>query len=1167
MKKFLFVLLAVISVAVSAQNYRKGALYNVSGIPTQYKGQVFTITEISGQWRIIDPFKHQALRQGEKGLEYGEENGSDEQQKFNPSFLKKLKISEANTFGSDEAATYRFRSVADPTMVLGDGDDGGNNTKIRAEKQDSLNRGQYWTIKTLKRDQHLIGGAFYDTNFDDGGDNKSLQWLLQWPANPKHPGNALMKIEPVGKYYRIVSYNKKKMFTIADGMMKITDINDKDKNSLFTIEEVEKPKIAAPIWEDETVFAINKLPGIATYMPYANTEEMRSDADYYRTPWTEPQSSLYQSLDGTWDFHFISKGINSMDELSSLTTNLSSLNWDKIPVPSCWEMQGYDRPIYCNVEYPHSNTPPYIKARPGYNDGGQNYAINPVGIYRRTFSVPEEWQQIGKRTIIHFGGIYSSAVLYINGQQVGYTQGSNNVSEFDLTKYLKPGDNEMVVVVHRWCDGSYLECQDMFRMSGIFRSVYVYNVPAKSIRNHVIKTTPADNGTWTVTLSVDNSKVDATARLFDPDGQLIGTKNIIDGKAEFTVENLYLWSAEIPDLYTLEVAQDGMAFSTKVGLRTVEIKNSLLYVNGQRILLKGTNRHDTDPMYGRTVPVSRMLQDVTMMKQNNINCIRTSHYPNDARMYAMYDYFGLYCCDEADLEDHANQSISDMKSWIPAFCDRINRLVTRDINHPCVLMWSMGNESGAGSNFKDCYDTAKALDSTRPVHYEGTRTNKPYGGSLYSDFYSKMYPSMDWMNENTSNLDKPMFLCEYAHAMGNAIGNLDKYVASMKESNATIGGCIWDWVDQSIYEPKEIKQGIYRLHTGYDFPGPHQGNFCCNGIVTGERDYTAKLAEVKGAYQNISFSIVGDKTVIKNDFAFRTLEGLDLEVQVMDSGKIKRTKTMALPAVIPGGDISMSMIPPRKSKGELMLIYRIREHNATPYSEAGHVIAQYQQTVFVPNDLKEVPVQQQEVSDAEGLQFKFQPYRYVENDRGGMGSDNAEYKITYTKLKGNRADVTVTITPNDDNLRRAGVACQLDSTMNNVKWYGLGPWENYPDRYNGVLMGRYNSKQVSNWMEPYMNPQSTGDRFAREITLTDAKGHGYRIECPEGVYFSAIPYTDQQLADAKHQWELKPQGYINLQIDRELRGLGNASCGPGPMQQYIIQKGEPIKYTFRVTKL
>lgn len=321
-----------------------------------------------------------------------------------------------------------------------------------------------------------------------------------------------------------------------------------------------------------------------------------------------------------------------------------------------------------------------------------------------------------------------------------------------------------------------------------------------------------------------------------------------------------------------------MAFSTKVGLRKVEIKNSLLYVNNQRVFLKGVNRHDTSAKHGRAVTIDEMLRDVTLMKQNNINTIRTSHYPNDARMYAMYDYYGLYTVDEADLEDHANQSISDRKSWIPAFVDRIDRMVLRDRNHASVVMWSLGNEAGAGANFKDCYEAAKALD-TRPVHYEGTRISLPYGGERYSDFYSKMYPGMNWMHQNTSNLDKPMFLCEYAHAMGNAIGNLSEYWDVMENSNATIGGCIWDWVDQSIYNPQLMKQGIYRLTTGYDYPGPHQGNFCCNGVINSLRQESAKLKEVKAAHQFVKFTLNSiDKAkntaqvTLRNAYAFQNLQ-------------------------------------------------------------------------------------------------------------------------------------------------------------------------------------------------------------------------------------------------------------------------------------------------------
>ena len=350
----------------------------------------------------------------------------------------------------------------------------------------------------------------------------------------------------------------------------------------------------------------------------------------------------------------------------------------------------------------------------------------------------------------------------MNGQYVGYTQGSNNVSEFDITKYLNKGhENRLAVQVFRWSDGSYLECQDMFRMSGIFREVYLYSTPKMAVRDHYITSTididpeQMAMAKVNVQLTLDNrdhlkGKKTIVAKIFNPEGVEIQEERVDMSGADGTkasiqldVPNAALWSAEIPNLYTLRIVQqndkgeDEMAFATKVGLRKVEVKNSLLYVNNQRVLLKGVNRHDTSAKHGRAVTVDEMLRDVTLMKQNNINTIRTSHYPNDARMYAMYDYYGLYTVDEADLEDHANQSISDRKSWIPAFVDRIDRMILRDRNHPCVIMWSLGNEAGAGANFKDCYEAAKQLD-TRPVHYEGTRISLPYGGERYSDFYSKM---------------------------------------------------------------------------------------------------------------------------------------------------------------------------------------------------------------------------------------------------------------------------------------------------------------------------------------------------------------------------------------------------------------------------------------------
>ncbi|MDE6510250.1 MAG: DUF4981 domain-containing protein, partial [Muribaculaceae bacterium] len=384
-----------------------------------------------------------------------------------------------------------------------------------------------------------------------------------------------------------------------------------------------------------------------------------------------------------------------------------------------------------------------------------------------------------------------------------------------------------------------------------------------------------------------------------------------------SVRCVYYNGAEHPDLYTLTVTQkdrdrEEMAFSTKIGLREVKIDGSLLYINGKRVFLKGTNRHDTSPVNGRAVTVDEMLTDALLMKRNNVNTVRTSHYPNDPRFYAMLDHFGLYAVDEADLEDHANQSISDRQSWIPAFVDRIDRMVLRDRNHPCVVMWSLGNEAGNGENFRYCYDAAKALDQ-RPVHYEGTRSDGSYGGGRFSDFYSKMYPGQKWMHENTSGLDKPMFICEYAHAMGNAIGNLDEYWQVIENSDACIGACIWDWVDQAIYNPQLLKKGVKRLTTGYDYPGPHQGNFCSNGILPATRTPSAKLAQVKASHQWVKFGPVSmprqDRAVVtlRNAYDFTSLAEFDLLYEVVTDGKVTFAKTMALPDVAPGDSATLTL--------------------------------------------------------------------------------------------------------------------------------------------------------------------------------------------------------------------------------------------------------------------
>ncbi len=1281
---------------------QNGAL--ISGaLNKENTGQYWKLSELSGSWRIINPVTNQALRVDAVLVELGENNGSDEAQLWkvegdlliptnNPGVV--LAVAKNGTFttipkaqaaqtkgahfniraaeaaGFDDALTYRIRCAAQPKLVLGNGDSGENNARIVAETMGAENRGQFWNIKTIDLFTFAVENAFYGQNFDDGGDNASIDYLLQWPATVGQWNNARFHFVPVpGKAdtYVIQSANKGKqqnMYALRGGQLKAVPMNLQDQTAWFTFETVEKPKIQAPYWEDETIFAENKEPAVATYMPYESEQAMLADKAYYKTPWTTPVNNRYLSLNGTWRFHFVSEP--SQRPMDFWKEGYDVSVWDTIPVPSNWEMQGYDRPIYANVEYPHSNTPPYIKARPGFNDGGANYGINPVGSYVRTFQVPDNWD--GRRTLIHFGGIYSAAFVWLNGQYVGYTQGANNVAEFDLTDFLHKGENTLAVQVFRWSDGSYLECQDMFRMSGIFRDVYLYNVPQLSIRDHYF-TTELRNNYQEATLNIaltfgskgepQEGKKTVEVSLYHPNGTLMDKATVepvfyrhgtTECGMKFNLKQPQLWSAETPNLYTVHVVQkdemgnEEMAFSDKVGFRSVEIRNSLVYINGKRVFFKGTNRHDTDPVYGRAVRTESMLRDVLLMKQNNINTVRTSHYPNAARMYAMFDYYGIYCVDEADLEDHANQSISDRKSWIPAFEDRIERMVMRDRNRASVIMWSLGNEAGNGENFGPCYNKAKSLDS-RPVHYEGTRSNGNYGGGRFSDFYSKMYPGMAWMNQNTSNLDKPMFICEYAHAMGNAIGNLKEYWDIIEGSNSCIGGCIWDWVDQAIYEPREIKQGVYRLRTGYDFPGPHQGNFCSNGIIPATREESPKLAEVKAAHQFVKFELKQVNpaknlavVLLKNTYNFHDLSQYELVYDVVLNGRVAATKRLDLPAIAAGEQQEISLKLPKanlqknSAKGnEVLLNLRVVYKKDQTFCKAGHSVAQAQFTLSERTALPAIAGKGDNkwgqtlamhetrlfnsnmaicidnatgqlqslafngkniVANREG--FIYDNHRWIENDRftntnNGL-TGNATVQVTeengLTVIKTRRdgticatevdyilypqgmVDIVARFNPKNGEVRRAGLVCAIDSAYDQVDYYAYGPMENYCDRKDGATIGRYHTT-VDEMLVHYAKPQSTGGREGlRELILRNKQGEGVKIETEGQVAFSALRYTDADLMNCNHIWELTKRPYTVLHLDAWTRGVGNASCGQdvNTLPQYRVPQ-QTLTYKLRISPL
>lgn len=1163
----------------------------------------------------------------------------------------------APSWAYDKDKLYRIVSVKFPDKVWSYPD---GVTQVSLSPITDEDKNQLWQVGDLS------GGVRFTNPYNNRAvrahDNATAQmaevngsdefqlWSTLWAGD-------YIRLQPTNKAQWVAAVNDR-------GEIVMVDKESVDAWALETLFRIIPTGISVPgaetnlnrekvYWEDETMFAENKEKGHATYTPYCCEKGMMADKAFFDTPWVDTKSHRVRSLNGDWYFHFVPEP--SLRPADFYREDYDVSSWATIPVPSNWEMQGYDRPIYCNVEYPHGNTPPYINARPGFNDGGANYGINPVGSYVRFFDLPEGWEK--NRTFINFGGIYSAAFVYLNGEYVGYTQGANNDHEFDLTKHLRAGRNRLAVQVMRWSDGSYLECQDMFRMSGIFRDVTLYNVPRVSVRDHYITSTldaskQYKEGTMNVALELDNrdklsGEKTVVVKLSAPDGNLVAektltlryaeTQEVVKTDIRFNVKDLQAWTAETPNLYTVAVIQreggkDELAFSTKYGFRHLEIKGALIYVNGQRVFFKGVNRHDTHPLYGRAVPTASMLRDVLLMKQNNINTIRTSHYPNAAKMYAMFDYFGLWCMDEADLEDHANQSISDMPSWIPSFVDRIERMILRDRNHPSIFSFSLGNENGSGNNFQACYDAAKRLDP-RPVHHESTRDGKEYGGNRFSDLYSKMYPGMDWMDKYVNSFDKPMFICEYAHSMGNAIGNLKEYWDSMENSTTTVGGAIWDWVDQAIYEPHEILAGTHegRLHTGFDFPGPHQGNFCCNGIVTADRQETPKLKQVKAVQAWIKFELVGvdlkknEATVrVKNTYDFINTAHHTLRYDILKDGEVVGSQRCALPVIEVDGEttVALSLAPVEMAKSvkageEILLNLHVSQDKATRWSEPGHEVAQAQfelnarqplAAIKVDKKAEKLVVEQTEKTLKVGNRaisatfcratgrmtdlklngqdilyghqgFVYDNYRWIENDgrckpengldslgtcevatgkRGEVvvkttrGGSLCSQAITYTFLPNGVVDMDVTITPRGDDLRRAGLVCALQPGLRQVDYYAYGPWENYVDRKESCMVGRYRTT-VDDMVVYYQKPQTMGGREGlRELKLTNADGRGLCIETEGDVSFSALPYTDHNLSATKHMWELKKDPFITLHLDAKYRGIGNASCGPDTMEKYKI---------------
>ena len=767
-------------------------------------------------------------------------------------------------------------------------------------------------------------------------------------------------------------------------------------NRTMPLKTVPKVSAEAPFdesWvENEKVFEHWKQKAHATFIPYSSTAMMQKD-DCYKYPWLEPKHADVLSLNGDWKFHYTadrSKGRPGKDDFYADNADVSG--WDNIRVPLNWEMAGYDVPVYNNVGYPFHNNPPFIKA---FDD---NFDKNPVGSYRRNFTLPENWKN-GRRVFIHFDGACSAIVVWVNGQYAGYSQGANTDAEFDVTNYVRKGENNVSVRVYRWSDGSYLEGQDMWHLAGIHRDVYLVSTPRTFVFDHYI-TSSLDaaskytEGSLDVALIVNNAFCDKVTKnleveLLDANNKLVASQNVQavmtakDSHKTFNVKmeglkGLTPWSSENPYLYTVVVRQkqgdkEEMVFSTKYGFRSVEQRGNLIYVNGERVFFKGVNTQDIHPLLGHAIDTETMLKDVMLMKQANVNTVRTSHYPRQPRMYAMFDYYGLYCMDEADVECHNNQSLSDTPSWENAYVDCTERMVLRDRNHPSVVFWSLGNESGGGQNFQATYDCVKRLLPGRDnfVHYEGYNH-----GEKYSDFGSDMYPKVEKVIKQSSGLHgKPYFICEYAHAMGQAVGNLQEYWDVIEKSTGIVGGCIWDWVDQGIYDTRRIKEnkplidsktGLHYYTSGYDYTRMNrgdngfQGDFMSNGIITPGREWTAKLEEVKYVYRDADFvGFKNHKLTLKNKSAFTDLaDAYTLTYRILADGNEVEKGTAAVPSCQPGAtcDVAIPYTTAVSADKEYVVELSLNLKNNASWAKKGYSMVATQFKLGADAAVASVPV-------------------------------------------------------------------------------------------------------------------------------------------------------------------------------------------------------------------
>ena len=901
-------------------------------------------------------------------------------------------------------------------------------------------------------------------------------------------------------------------------------------------------------WENPAVLSIHKLPYHATL----------------QLPSREKECKEIVSLDGQWLFHWSRKPEERPADFYREDYDVSQ--WDKITVPGNWQTQGFGTPIYTNIEYPFQRNRPSVTSEPP-KDWTAYENRNPVGSYVTFVDVTKD--MLSKNLILHFGGVHSAMYLWVNGKKVGYSQNSMTPAEFDVTKYLREGKNKLAVEVYRWCDGSYLEDQDMWRLSGIYRPVQLWVRPLVHISDYQVTAEPnADYSKASVkaTVSLCNVGKQTTKGLqvvMKIDGREIadGVQKLTAGDTTMLVLNdvinkPLLWSAEKPHLYPFSIELRDVKgaviehFDYHLGVKKVEVVGEVFKINGKNVKLRGVNRHDHHPKTGRYVDDATYKEDVRLMKQANINFLRTSHYPDREYLYELCDRWGIYVMDEANHETHgygyANEEMGEDLAWQQAHVDRAESLVKRDFNHPCVILWSLGNEGAVGPNIEAMYNKVRELDNTRPPFYDSDRR--------YSCIWDDSYLYPDDLRKNAQQVtDKPFMMREYAHAMGNSCGNLQEYWDVIYADSSICGAAIWDWVDQGL-----LKDGYYAYGGDYG-DKPNLDAFCINGLIAPDRKPHPHYYEVQYVYQPLQFVREGnDIRIINRDF-FTSIDEYDI---------IRDT-------VIVGTE-------------RLLNIYACLKEDK-PWAKKGFVVAR-EQFVLQPWEWKQptpkgsgkgsVTIDGNNltswiVDGHEVLQAPLEPYFWKpENDnqhaahfaeQSAVWKEVRDVTVNYTVIDDRTIRVDVDYRPTTANLPlmpKFGMRMRLPANYTQIKYYGRGPWENYPDRKGSAFLNVY-EMPLSDYETDYIHPQDNGNRCdIRWFEIANASNI-LRIDGCQPLCIRAWDYGEEDLEGVRHPNDIQRGRFVNLNIDLTVHGVGGADTwGKHTLPQYTIDANQPHHYSF-----